>query len=82
MDFTGDFLPYLGLAVVLYAIRQTGHLPNKYVPLVAIVLAVPYAFWEQGVSPASFLNGLQYALLGVGAVASIKYFLEQQSRRG
>lgn len=81
MDFFNDFVPYVGLAVILYAIRQLD-VPNKYIPLMAIVLSVPYAFWEQGINPESFIDGLQYALLAVGTVAGIKYFLEQQSRRG
>lgn len=78
MDFMNDFAPYVGLAVILYAIRQTGQVSNKYIPIVAIALGVPFAFWEQGVSPESFVHGLQYALLGVGTVAGIKYFLERK----
>ena len=78
MDFMTEFAPYVGLAVILYAIRQTQTIDNKYIPLVAIALGVPFAFWEQGVSPESFVDGLQYALLGVGTVAGIKYFIEQR----
>jgi hypothetical protein len=81
MDFLNDFAPYIGLAVILYAIRQTNKLPNKYIPTVAIVLGVLYAFWEAwAFTPAAFLTGLQYALLGVGTVAGIKYYLEKQNQ--
>jgi hypothetical protein len=81
MDFINEFAPYVGLAVILYAIRQTNKLPNKYIPTVAIVLGVLYAFWEAtAFTPAAFLTGLQYALLGVGTVAGIKYYLEKQNQ--
>ncbi len=49
MDFMNDFAPYVGLAVILYAIRETGQVSNKYIPIVAILLGVPFAFWEQGI---------------------------------
>lgn len=77
MDFVNEFAPYIGLAVILYAIRQTKTLPNAYVPTVAIVLGVSFSFWESGtITPEAFITGLQYALLGVGSVAGIKYFLQ------
>ncbi|WP_096436466.1 hypothetical protein [Alteribacter populi] len=80
MDFAAEFAPYVGLAVVLYAIRQAGAVSNALIPVVAIVLAVPFAFWEAGgVSPDALMVGLQYALLGVGTVAGIKYFLETKA---
>jgi Phage holin family Hol44, in holin superfamily V len=77
MDFTQEFLPYLGLAVILWAIRETQKVDNKWIPIIAVLLGVLYAFWEfGGVNPLAFLKGLQYALLGVGSVAAVKYFLE------
>lgn len=80
MEFLTDFGPYVGLAVILYAIRQTNKLPNAYVPTVAIVLGILFAFWEaRAFTPAAFLTGLQYALLGIGTVAGIKYYLEKQN---
>jgi hypothetical protein len=49
---------------------------------VAIVLGVLYAFWEVGsFTSQAFLAGLQYALLGVGTVAGIKYYLEKQNEQ-
>ncbi|MQR97159.1 phage holin family protein [Fictibacillus phosphorivorans] len=78
MDFMTDFAPYVGLAVVLYAIRQTNRVSNKYIPIVAVVLGVLYAFWEAGaVTPEATLIGLKYALLGIGTVAGIKYSVEK-----
>lgn len=77
IDFTSEFLPYLGLAVILWAIRETQKVSNKWIPIIALVFGVLYAFWEAGgMTPLAFLKGCQYALLGVGAVAGIKYFLE------
>jgi hypothetical protein len=80
MDFITDFTPYAGLAVILFAIRQTKRVPNAWIPIVAILLGVPYAFWESGgISPQAVLTGLQYALLGIGTVAGVKYFLQTKS---
>jgi Phage holin family Hol44, in holin superfamily V len=77
MDFTTEFLPYLALAVILWSIRETKKVSNTWIPLIAVVLGVLYASWEAGgISPKSFINGCQYALLGVGSVAAVKYFLE------
>ncbi|MFG6494909.1 phage holin family protein [Fictibacillus sp. UD] len=79
MDFMTDFAPYVGLAVVLYAIRQTERFSNQYIPIVAVVLGVLYAFWEAGgATPEATLVGLKYALLGIGTVAGIKYSIENK----
>lgn len=79
MDFTTDFAPYVGLAFILYALRQTKTVPNTYIPIAAILLGVPFSFWENGgFTPEAFVQGLQYALLGIGTVAGIKYFLERK----
>ncbi len=77
MDFTSEFLPYLALAVILWAIRETNKVDNKWIPIIAVVLGIFYASWEVGgFTPKSMINGCQYALLGVGSVAAVKYFLE------
>jgi hypothetical protein len=85
MDFTSlaaDFSPYVGLAVILYAIRQTERVSNKYIPIVAIVLGVLYSFWESGgASPGATLEGLKYALLGIGTVAGVKYSIESKGKK-
>ncbi|MDN4525309.1 phage holin family protein [Fictibacillus fluitans] len=74
-DFTSDFVPYVALAVILFAIRETNKVSNKWIPLLAVFLGVLYAFWETGVKPEAFVQGCKYALLGIGTVAGIKYFL-------
>ena len=77
-----NFSPYVGLAVILYAIRQTERVSNKYIPIVAIVLGVLYSFWESGgASPGATLEGLKYALLGIGTVAGVKYSIENQGKK-
>ncbi|WHY72724.1 phage holin family protein [Fictibacillus enclensis] len=81
MDIINDFAPYVGLAVILYAIRQTSRVSNRYIPIVAIVLGVLYSFWESGVSPQTTLVGLKYALLGIGTVAGVKYFIESSAKK-
>ncbi|MDM5336228.1 phage holin family protein [Fictibacillus enclensis] len=81
MDIINDFAPYVGLAVILYAIRQTSKVSNRYIPIVAVVLGVLYSFWESGVSPHTTLIGLKYALLGIGTVAGVKYFIESSAKK-
>ncbi|MGM0807621.1 MAG: hypothetical protein ACQET8_23220 [Bacillota bacterium] len=77
MDFITEFVPYLALAVILWALRETKKVSNKWIPLIGVVLGIIYASWEVGgFTPKSFLNGCQYGILGVGSVAAIKYFLE------
>lgn len=78
MDFLTEFTPYAGLAVVLYAIRQTKRVSNRFIPIIAVILGVAFAFWQKGVTPSATIDGLQYALLGIGTVAGIKYFLEKK----
>ncbi|MGP4062110.1 hypothetical protein [Halobacillus sp. H74] len=80
MDFLTDFTPYAGLAVLLYAIRQTKRVPNRFIPIIAVILGIAFAFWQNGITPAATITGLQYALLGIGTVAGIKYFLEKNEK--
>lgn len=73
-----EFTAYVGLAVLLYAIRQATGLSNKYIPIVAIVLGVTFSTFESGsFSSDVLLEGLKYALYGVGSVAAIKYAIEK-----
>lgn len=82
MDIISDFAPYVGLAVILYAIRQTERFSNKYIPIAAVVLGVLYAFWEAGAAtPEATLVGLKYALLGIGTVAGVKYSIENNTKK-
>jgi membrane-bound ClpP family serine protease len=76
-----EFTAYVALAVVLYAIRQAARIPNRYLPMIAIVLGVLFSWFEAGAFTfAIMMTGIQYALLGLGTVASIKYALEKNSR--
>jgi hypothetical protein len=77
-----NFAPYIGLAVILYAIRQTDRVSNRYIPIVAVVLGVLYSYWVAGAAtPDATLEGLKYALLGIGSVAGIKYSIASQSKK-
>lgn len=78
MDFITNFTPYAGLAVLLYAMRQTKNVPNRYIPIIAVILGVAFSYWQQGISPGATVEGLKYALLGIGTVAGVKYFLEKK----
>jgi VanZ family protein len=73
------FTAYMGMAFVLYAIRETRLVPNRYIPILAVVLGLLYSIFIEfnEVSERSFVAGIRLALLGVGSVAAIKYFLEK-----
>mgnify|MGYP001255399568 CR=1 FL=1 len=78
-----DFGAYVALAFVLYALREATSISNRYIPLVAILLGVLYAWFEAGAFTADvLLTGIKYALYGVGTVATIKYALEVGSGSG
>jgi DMSO reductase anchor subunit len=73
-----EFTAYVALAVLLYAIRQATNLSNRYIPIVAVVLGVVFSVFENNAFSFDVLvTGLQYALYGVGSVATIKYALEK-----
>ena len=73
-----EFTAYVALAVLLYAIRQAANIPNRYIPLVSVVLGVAFsAFESHAFSFDVLVNGLKYALYGVGSVATVKYALEK-----
>lgn len=75
------FTAYLGLAFVLYAIRETQAIPLRFMPLIAIVLGVLYAGFVEyhAFNEKSIVAGLRLALLGIGSVATVKYFLDKPS---
>jgi hypothetical protein len=78
-----EFTAYVALAVLLYAIRQATNLSNRYIPIVAVVLGVAFSIFEASAFSFDVLvNGLQYALYGIGSVAAIKYALEKVEGRG
>jgi hypothetical protein len=73
-----EFTAYVALAVLLYAIREATNIPNRFIPIVAVVLGVAFSIFENNAFSFDVLvNGLQYALYGVGSVATIKYVLEK-----
>ncbi|MBN8233770.1 hypothetical protein JF544_00860 [Halobacillus kuroshimensis] len=80
MEIMMDFTPYIGLAVVLYAIRQTRRVSNRFIPIIAVLLGIGFSLWENGLNPDAVITGLKYALLGIGTVAGIKYFLEKKEK--
>ncbi|WP_044736211.1 hypothetical protein [Geobacillus kaustophilus] len=76
--FSIEFTAYVALAVLLYAVREATNIPNRYIPIVAVVLGVAFSVLESGAFSFSVLvNGLRYALYGIGSVAAIKYALEK-----
>jgi len=78
-----DFTAYLAIAVLLYAIREATQVSNRYIPVIAIVLGVGFAAFEQaGFNYGVLIAGIQYALLGIGSVAAIKYQLEKRQGGG
>jgi hypothetical protein len=73
-----EFTAYVALAVLLYAIREATNIPNRYIPIVAVVLGVVFSVFENNAFSFDVLvNGLKYALYGVGSVATVKYALEK-----
>lgn len=77
-----DFTAYVALAVVLYAIRQATGIHNRFIPLTAIILGIAFAMFEyKDFTFDIMLKGIQYALYGVGTVATIKYGLTKSTKR-
>ncbi|ASS91432.1 MAG: hypothetical protein C6W58_16630 [Bacillaceae bacterium] len=77
-----EFTAYVALAVLLYAIRQATNLSNRYIPIVAVVLGVAFSIFEASAFSFEVLvNGLKYALYGIGSVAAIKYALEKTTEK-
>ena len=73
-----EFTAYVALAVLLYAIREAANIPNRYIPIVAVVLGVAFsAFESRAFSFDVLIEGLKYALYGIGSVATIKYAIEK-----
>ncbi|TCP19761.1 hypothetical protein EV207_15819 [Scopulibacillus darangshiensis] len=80
--FSIDFGAYIALAFVLYAIRQATGIPNRFIPLVGLILGFLYAWYDAGtVTPQVILTGVKYALYGVGSVATVKYAIEDAGKK-
>lgn len=73
-----EFTAYVALAVLLYAIREATNIPNRYIPIVAVVLGVAFSVFEsRAFSFDVLVVGMKYALYGIGSVAAIKYAIEK-----
>jgi hypothetical protein len=73
-----EFTAYVALAVLLYAIREATNIPNRYIPIVAVVLGVAFAVFESNAFSFDVLiAGLRYALYGIGSIAGVEYALEK-----
>ncbi|MBM7644112.1 uncharacterized membrane protein YuzA (DUF378 family) [Scopulibacillus daqui] len=69
---------YAALAFVLYAIHQTTHIQNRYIPMIALGLGVFLSWLQAGsIGYHVLLTGIRYALYGMGTVATIKYLLKK-----
>jgi hypothetical protein len=76
--FSIQFTVYVAFAFLLYAIREATNIPNRYIPIVASILGVAFSALEKGAFSFDVLiDGLRYALYGIGTVATIKYALEK-----
>ncbi|EIJ79103.1 hypothetical protein PB1_16139 [Bacillus methanolicus PB1] len=77
-----EFTAYVALAVLLYAIRQAANLSNRYIPITAVALGVAFSIFENNAfSFGVLVNGLKYALYGIGSVAAIKYAIEKGGQK-
>jgi len=77
-----EYTAYVALAVVLYAIRQATGISNRYVPLTAVVLGISFAMLEFNTFNFQVLmEGIRYALYGIGTVATIKYIFTKSIRK-
>jgi Phage holin family Hol44, in holin superfamily V len=75
---TIHFTAYVALAVLLYAIREATNIPNRFIPIIAVVLGVAFSILESGAfSFEVLIEGIKYALYGIGSVAGVKYALEK-----
>jgi len=73
-----EFTAYVALAVLLYAIREATNISNRFIPIIAVVLGVVFSTFEsRAFSFDVLVEGLKYALYGIGSVATVKYALEK-----
>lgn len=68
---------YVAMAFVLYAIRETKYVSTRFMPIIAIVLGLLYSVFVEykAFDERSVVAGVRLALLGIGAVATVKYML-------
>ncbi|WP_318246310.1 phage holin family protein [Bacillus sp. PS06] len=76
-----EYTAYVALAVLLYAIRQATGISNRYIPLTAVILGIAFAMLEyETFNYDVLLEGIKYALYGVGTVATVKYLFVKNMR--
>jgi hypothetical protein len=76
-----DFGAYVALAFILYVIRESGKVPNSLIPVVGLFLGLAFALFEyMHFDFDVMLEGIKYAMLGVGTVAGIKYAQEKRNK--
>jgi hypothetical protein len=76
-----DFGAYVALAFILYVIRESGKVPNSLIPVVGLFLGLVFALFEyMHFDFDVMLEGIKYAMLGVGTVAGIKYAQEKRDK--
>ncbi|MFC4323486.1 hypothetical protein [Litchfieldia salsa] len=69
-----EYTAYVALAVLLFAIRQATGISNRYIPLTGVILGIAFAMLKhETFNYDVLLEGIRYALYGVGTVATIKY---------
>ncbi len=62
------------MALIVYAIREATAIPNKFIPILSIVIGLVLATLElKGFDYETIKTGMQNALLAIGTVAGIKY---------
>jgi hypothetical protein len=77
-----DFGAYVALAFILYVIRESGKVPNSLIPVVGLFLGIGFAVFEyMNFDFKVMLEGIKYAMLGVGTVAGIKYAQEKRDNQ-
>jgi hypothetical protein len=73
-----SFAAYAVLSALIAAIRETEKIPNRYIPVTAIILGILYAYIdEKALNSQTLLHGVQYALYATGSVAGFKYFTQK-----
>lgn len=79
---SANFASYIVVAMFVYAIRQATKIPNKYIPLLSILIGVSLAALElKGFDYEVLKQGVQNALWAMGTVAGLKYAQEKHEEK-
>jgi hypothetical protein len=80
--FTLEFTPFVALAFVLYAIRRATKISKRYLPILAILLGVGFAIYEEkSFSSNVIIDGIQNAFYAVAIVFGAKYAQSEFTNR-